>query len=159
MISCVFHLRFHLLRFTLYANFSGVKFDSETFANNSFLVQKSNFWCPPLYFPRNWPYFFRLYTKMGHKVIILWNKEMIPFMIFKKFQSVLIQKWNNRVDQICKEWSITVSHRKRNRCKERNTLGQCKLGLMAKRERSINAQNVPFIPTGKIWPQIDKSES
>ena len=101
-----------------------------------------------LYFPRNWPYFFRLYTKMGHKVIILWNKEMIPFMISKKFQSVLIQKWSNRVDQICKEWSIMANHKRKNKCKERNTLGQCKLGPMAKREKSINAQNVPFIPTG-----------
>merc|ERR1712131_559344 len=43
--------------------------------------------------------------------------------------------------------SNMASHRKRNKCKERNTLGQCKLGPMAKRERSINAQNVPFIPT------------
>ena len=75
---------------------------------------------------------------------------MIPFMTSKKFQSVRIQKWNNRVDQICKVWSIMASHRKRNQCKGQNIPEQCKLGPMAKREKSINAQNVPFIPTGTL---------
>ena len=50
-----------------------------------------------------------------------------------------------------------VSHRKRNKCKGQNILGQCKLGPMAKREKSINAQNVPFIPTGKKSKRPDES--